>query len=89
VIAPWRMTGTNTGPIDPPGFAATGRSIDLEGVDHWWFREGLIARYRADYDSLGLMRQLGLMPASGSTPEKAIASLQRVGKTIEERLRRK
>ena len=41
-IAPWRMTGTNTGPIDPPGFAPTGKPIVLEGVDHWWFRDGLV-----------------------------------------------
>jgi steroid delta-isomerase-like uncharacterized protein len=89
VIAPWRMLATNTGPIDPPGFAATGRSIVVEGVDHWWFRDGLVERYRADYDSLDVMRQLGLLPASGSTPEKAMATLQRFGKAAEERLRRK
>ena len=78
-IVPWRMRGTNTGPIDPPGFAPTGRSIVLEGVDHWWFRDGLVARYRADYDSTGLMRQLGLVPVPGSRGEKAMVRLQRVG----------
>jgi steroid delta-isomerase-like uncharacterized protein len=88
VIYPWRMLGTNTGPIDPPGFAATGRSIVVEGVDHWWFRGELVERYRADYDSLDVMRQLGLMPESGSTIEKGMAGLQRLGKTVEARLRR-
>jgi hypothetical protein len=34
-IAPWRMLATNTGPLDPPGFAPTGRSVVIEGVDHW------------------------------------------------------
>jgi len=77
VIAPWRMVGTHTGTIDPPGFAPTGRSIVIDGVDHWWFRDGLVARYRADYDSMGVSRQLGLMPERGSRMEKALAALQR------------
>lgn len=78
-IAPWRMSGTNTGPMDPPGFAPTGRPVVIEGVDHWWFRDGLVARYRADYDSTGVMRQLGLVPAAGSRAEQAMVRLQRLG----------
>ena len=78
-IAPWRMLGTNTGPLEPPGFAATGRPIVLEGVDHWWFRDGLVARYRADYDSNDIMRQLGIVPAPGSRGERAMVRLQRLG----------
>ena len=85
VIAPWRMIGTNTGPIEPPGFAATGRSIVLDGVDHWWFRDGLVERYRADYDSNGLLRQLGLVPASGSRGERAMVQLQRAGARLRRR----
>ena len=81
-ICPWRMTGTNTGPLDPPGFAPTGRSIVVDGVDHWWFRDGLVARYRADYDSLGLMRQLGLAPPAGARAERAMVGLQRLGARI-------
>jgi steroid delta-isomerase-like uncharacterized protein len=78
-IAPWRMTGTNTGPLDPPGFAATGKAVVIEGVDHWWFRDGLVARYRADYDLMGVMRQLGIMPAEGSRQERAMVRFQRLG----------
>lgn len=84
-IAPWRMTGTNTGPVDPPGFAPTGKPIVLEGVDHWWFRDGLIERYRADYDSIGLMRQLGLVPEAGSRAEKGMVALQRAGAKLRRR----
>jgi steroid delta-isomerase-like uncharacterized protein len=78
VITVWRMLGTNTGPMEPPGFAATNKAIVLEGVDHWWFRDGLIERYRADYDSNGLLRQLGLVPPSGSRGERAMVRLQRL-----------
>src|SRR5919198_6722119 len=75
----WRMRGTNTGPIDPPGFAPTGRTIEIEGVDLWKMRDGRIAVYRAFYDFNALAVQLGLAPAPGSRTEKAAATLQRAG----------
>ena len=78
-IMPWLMTGTHTGPIEPPGFAPTHRSFELSGVDHWEFRDGLVARYRADYDSMGLARDLGLVPPRGSRAERAMVRLQRAG----------
>src|ERR687897_1482116 len=75
---PWRMTGTNTGPIDPPGFAPTGRSFEVEGVDLWRFRGGLIWRYSAVYDFAGMARQLGLLPGRGGRAEKGIVGVQRL-----------
>ena len=36
--------------IDPPGFAATGKRIDIDGIDVWDFAQGRIERYRAYYD---------------------------------------
>jgi steroid delta-isomerase-like uncharacterized protein len=77
-IVPWRMIATNTGPLDPPGFAPTGKPMVLDGVDHWWFRGGLVARYRADYDLNGVLRQLGLVPAQGSRAEQGVIALQRL-----------
>jgi steroid delta-isomerase-like uncharacterized protein len=82
VYAPWRMTGTNTGPIDPPGFAPTGRRIDIEGIDRWQFRDGLIARYRAFYDFSELARQLGLMPPRGGNFERLGARAQRLAAKV-------
>jgi steroid delta-isomerase-like uncharacterized protein len=78
-IVPWRMIGTHKGPLDPPGFAPTHRAFILEGVDHWNFREGLVERYRADYDTIGLLRQLGLIPNPGSRLERATVLLQQLG----------
>jgi steroid delta-isomerase-like uncharacterized protein len=75
----WRMHGTFSGaPIVPPGFAATGRSFDVRGVDEWVMRDGRIARYRANYDMNDVARQLGIVPPQGSGAEKAMAALQRV-----------
>jgi predicted ester cyclase len=82
-----RMRGTNTGPIDPPGFAATGRAIEIEGVDLWTMRDGRVARYRAFYDFNALAVQLGLAPAPGSRLEQALVALQRVGAQAQKRLR--
>jgi steroid delta-isomerase-like uncharacterized protein len=76
---PVRMTGTNTGPIEPPGFKATGRSFSFDAVDVWTFRGGLIWRYRAAYDFAGFARQLGLMPPRGGVAERGWIRLQRLG----------
>ncbi len=79
VLWAWRMQGTFSGaPIEPPGFAATGKPMDVTGIDQWTMRDGLIAHYRAFYDMNDLARQLGIVPPAGSGAEKAIAALQRV-----------
>ena len=84
-IVPWRMLGTNTGPIEPPGFAPTGRPMVVDGVDHWWFKDGLVHRYRADYDLNGLLRQLGLVPEPGSRAERAMVMMQRAAARVRRR----
>jgi steroid delta-isomerase-like uncharacterized protein len=76
--APWRMVGTNTGPIDPPGFAATGKRIEIRGFDVWRFRGGLIWRYEALYDFSEIARQLGLLPPRGGRAERMMAGAQRL-----------
>src|SRR5918994_531491 len=66
------------GLVDPPGFAPTGRSFEVEGVDLWRFRGGLIWRYSAVYDFAGMARQLGLLPGRGGRAEKGIVGVQRL-----------
>src|SRR3954451_14081737 len=36
-IAPWRFTGTMTGPLGP-GFAPTNGRVEFSGIDEWEFR---------------------------------------------------
>ena len=74
----WYMEGTHRGAIDPPGFAATRRTMRVEGVDQWTMRDGRIARYRAFYDMNDLARQLGIVPAPGSRAERGMVALQRL-----------
>jgi steroid delta-isomerase-like uncharacterized protein len=73
----WRLEGTNAGPLDPPGFAPTGRRIDIDGIDVWDFADGLIDRNRAYYDMALVARQLGVMPRPGSRFERVGVMLQR------------
>ncbi len=78
VLWAWNMSGTNSGPLEPPGFAATNRRMHVEGIDRWTMRDGRIARYRAFYDLNDLVRQLGIVPPAGSRQERAMVALQRL-----------
>lgn len=75
-LAPYRLTGTMLGAFAP--FAPTGSSVRIEGVDDWTFRDGRLAAYDTFYDSVGLARQLGVMPPAGSRAERAMAAFQHV-----------
>lgn len=57
-VAQWIMHGSNTGPIF--GLEATGLPIRVAGVDIFRFRNGLIAGIRSRFDSVDLVRQLGI-----------------------------
>jgi steroid delta-isomerase-like uncharacterized protein len=74
----WNMQGTHRGPLEPPGFAPTGLRMYVDGVDQWTMRDGRIALYRAFYDLNDLARQLGIVPAAGSTAERGMVALQRL-----------
>jgi steroid delta-isomerase-like uncharacterized protein len=73
----WRASGTMTGPLEPPGLAPTGRRFELEGVDLYDLRDGLVARMRTHYDVLGWLRQIGAAPARGGWLERSLIGLQR------------
>jgi steroid delta-isomerase-like uncharacterized protein len=75
----WRAHATFTGPMDPPGYAPTGRRAEFDGVDYHEYRDGKVARLRIDFDVMDLARQLALLPAQGSRIERAMARLQRLG----------
>lgn len=74
----WYMEGTHRGPLDPPGFAPTGRAMRVDGFDQWTMRDGRIASYRAFYDMNDVARQLGIVPAPGSRAERGMVALQRL-----------
>ncbi|MGH2714299.1 MAG: ester cyclase [Thermoleophilaceae bacterium] len=67
----WRMTGHFTGgPFQ--GVDATGRRVDMRGLDLLEIEDGSIVANTAYYDGMTFARQIGLMPARDSSAELAM-----------------
>ena len=74
----WHGVGTNSGPLAPPGFAATNARVVMHGFDAHEFRDGLLSRVVTVTDVNALARQIGAAPAPGSAAEKAGVAAQRL-----------
>lgn len=62
VVSRWHASGTHRGAM--MGVPATGRRAEgIEGVTITRFRDGRIVQDRAVWDSAGLLRALGVLPA--------------------------
>jgi steroid delta-isomerase-like uncharacterized protein len=83
----WRGWGTHTGLLDPPGFAATGRRWELDGVDFHEYRDERVCKLRIAFDMMTASRQLGLMPEAGSRAERALAMAQRSASRVQQAIR--
>jgi steroid delta-isomerase-like uncharacterized protein len=67
----WRMTGHFTGePFE--GLDATGKRVELRGLDLFQVEDGKIVANTAYYDGMEFARQIGLMPAQDSSAENAM-----------------
>jgi len=84
----WTGSGTHNGPLEPPGFAPTGKRVEFEGADFHEYRDGRVSRLRIVFDMMDLGRQIGTLPRAGSPVEKAGAAAQRLGVRVRDRLRR-
>ncbi len=58
-----RLTGTHQG--DFQGIPASGRRMDVRGVDLFRLRGAQVTEHWSVFDSLGLMQQLGAFPTQG------------------------
>jgi steroid delta-isomerase-like uncharacterized protein len=74
----WRGDGTFSGPLEPPGFAPTGKSWQIDGVDFHEYRDGRISRLAIMFNLADASQQVGLMPSSGSRGERLWVTLQRL-----------
>lgn len=63
VAVRWTARGTNTGSGN--GIPATGRAVETSGIALFRFEHGAVAEEWVSSDTLGLMRQLGLLPPAG------------------------
>lgn len=69
----WRMVGHFTG--EPfQGIEATGRRVELRGLDLLEVADGLNVSNTAYYDGMSFARQVGLLPPQDSAPERALKS---------------
>ena len=59
VITRWRSTGTQLG--DLPDVPATGRRVDVTGISITRFEQGKIAEDWANWDTVGMLKQLGVI----------------------------
>jgi len=69
----WRARGTFAGPGTFLGFEPNGARVDVEGQDMIWVRGGRIHRVEAYMNGAELARQLGALPAAGSTADQRLA----------------
>lgn len=61
VVENWVFTGTHTG--DFLGIPATGKQIQVRGLEIWRLENGKIAERWGVVDAAGVLEQLGLLPA--------------------------
>jgi steroid delta-isomerase-like uncharacterized protein len=62
----WTATGTHTGEL--MGIAPTGRDVTVEGVQFDRIRDGKIVESHGLFDALGLLQQIGAVPAGAPAP---------------------
>jgi steroid delta-isomerase-like uncharacterized protein len=70
VFAHWHLTGTHTGPVQ--GIEATGKRIELDGIDHFVLRDGKVVSNFVVFDQMQYSRQLGILPSQDSVADKAM-----------------
>jgi steroid delta-isomerase-like uncharacterized protein len=70
-VVEWRLVGHFTG-LPFQGIDATGRRLELRGLDLLEVEEGKIVSNTAYYDGMAFARQVGMMPPMDSGPERAI-----------------
>ena len=63
VVSRWTITGTHQGPF--LGIAPTGNTVTFDGIASDLFSEGIRIDGWAQFDKLGLLRQLGAIEADG------------------------
>lgn len=61
VATRWTAMGTHQGPLN--GISASGRRVTIEGVSFSKFVDGKFAESWNNWDSLGMLRQIGAVPA--------------------------
>jgi steroid delta-isomerase-like uncharacterized protein len=62
----WLLSGTHQGEF--MGVAATGRQVEAMGMDIVRVADGEIVEHWGEFDAVGLLRQIGVIPQLGDSP---------------------
>ena len=87
VFVQWRITGTHSG-APWQGIEPTGRSVELDGIDHFVVRDGKVDSNFVVFDQLQFARRIGMMPADGSTADGALKAAFNAKTRLLERIKR-
>jgi predicted ester cyclase len=63
VAGRWTASGANTGPL--MGMPPTGKQATISGISILTFAGGQVAEQRTNWDTLGMLQQLGVIPTPG------------------------
>jgi predicted ester cyclase len=61
----WLLGGTHEGEF--MGVAATGRRVEVMGIDLVHLADGEIIEHWGEFDAMGLLRQIGVIPPLGDS----------------------
>lgn len=67
IVTRWKATGTQKKELN--GIPATGKSVDVQGTWIHRVKNGKIAESYNVWDTLGMLQQLGIVPAMGQVAE--------------------
>ena len=62
VVVRWKLRGTHQGEL--LGIPPTNKQVEVSGITIYRITDGKIVEERGEEDALGLMRQLGVIPAA-------------------------
>lgn len=65
VATRWSARGTHTGPL-PGGIGPTGKSAIVTGISIERYAHGKLVESRVNWDFMGMLQQLGIIPTPGS-----------------------
>ena len=80
----WRF-GASVMAAKPPTLAPTGRAVDIDGIDLYEFRDGLISRHTLIYDPVDFSQQVGLLPSLDRKVPAVMLRAQRLIASVQRR----
>ena len=71
VYVHWHMTGTHSGAAWF-GVEPTGKRVEMDGIDHFVLREGMVVSNFVVFDQTQFARAVGMLPPDGSGADRAM-----------------